>query len=289
MEQEKLGIISTFKNNVMEFINNPEAILAILTQLITAIVIFWVGKKIAKLIAYFVGKALIKADAATILVNFLRNFIYFMLLTVVIITALGQLGIQTTSLLGIIAAAGLAIGLALKDSLSNIASGVMIVIFRPFKIGDFIEVAGHAGTILEIRIFNTILKSGDNKQITIPNGQITSSSIINYSAQENRRIDLVIGVSYDDDLKLAKKIMTDILSNHSLVLKDPAPNVAVIALADSSVNFNVRPWVKTADYWTVYSEVLEQIKVELEAGGCSFPYPQTDVHLHKTDSLSNKV
>lgn len=282
MEQEKLGMIATLKNNITDFINNPDAILAILTQLVLAIVIYWLGKKIAKLLAYFLGKTLTKSGAAPILVNFLRKFIYFLLLTVVIITSLGQLGIQTTSLLGIIAAAGLAIGLALKDSLSNIASGVMIVIFRPFKIGDFIEVAGHAGTILEIRIFNTLLKSGDNKQIIIPNGQITSSSIINYSANKKRRIDLVIGVSYNDDLKLAKKIMLDVLLNHSLVLKDPAPSVAVIALADSSVNFNVRPWVKTEDYWTVYSEVLEQIKEGLEAGGCHLPYPQTDVHLHNT-------
>jgi len=283
MEQENLGIIATLKQNIMAFVNNPDAILAILTQLVVAFAIFWVGKKLAKVITHFVGKALDRAGAAPILNNFLRNFVYYLLLTVVVITALGELGIKTTSLLGIIAAAGLAIGLALKDSLSNIASGVMIVIFRPFKIGDFIEVAGHAGTILEIRIFNTVLKSGDNKQIIIPNGEITSGSIINYSAHEKRRIDHVIGVSYDDDLKVAKKIMLDILTSHPLVLKDPAPSVNVIALADSSVNFNVRPWVKTEDYWTVYSEVLEQIKVGLESGGCNLPYPQTDVHLHNAN------
>ena len=284
MEQENIGIIATLKQNVIAFINNPDAILAIFTKLAIAIIIFWVGKKIARLLAHFLHKALTKSGAAPILTNFLRNFTYYILLTVVIITALGELGIQTTSLLGIIAAAGLAIGLALKDSLSNIASGVMIVMFRPFKIGDFIEVSGQAGTILDIRIFNTVLKSGDNKQITIPNGQITSDSIINYSANETRRIDLVIGISYDDDLKAAKKIMSDILSSHPLVLQDPAPGVSVSALADSSVNFNVRPWVKTSDYWAVYSELLEQLKEGIEAGGCSFPYPQTDVHLHKTGS-----
>ncbi len=284
MQEEKIGIIATIKNNILDFMNDPDAILAILTQFVIALAIFWVGKRLAKLLSYFIGKGLTKSGAAPILVNFLKNFVYFILLAVVIITALGELGIETTSLIGVVAAAGLAIGLALKDSLSNIASGVMIVIFRPFKIGDFIEVAGHAGSVLEIKIFNTVLKSGDNKKITIPNGQITSSSIINYSANETRRIDLVIGVSYDDDLKLAKRIMTDILVSHSLVLKDPAPSVVVSALADSSVNFNVRPWVKTDDYWTVYSDVLEQIKVGLEAAGCNLPYPQTDIHLHSKNT-----
>jgi len=280
MEQENIGLITTIKQNFQEFINDPDAIVAILTQLLTAVVVFWIGKKIAKFIAHLVAKGLTKSGAAPILINFLRNFVYFLLLTVVIITALGELGIKTASLLGVLAAAGLAIGLALKDSLSNIASGVMIVIFRPFKIGDFVEVAGEAGTILEIKIFSTILKSGDNKQITIPNGQITSSTIINYSASETRRIDLVMGVSYDDDLKQAKKIMLNIMLEHPLVLEDPAPKVSIIELAASSVNFNVRPWVKTEDYWTVYSELLEQFKSDLEAGGCHLPYPQTDVHLH---------
>ncbi|MFK8011505.1 MAG: mechanosensitive ion channel family protein [Marinicellaceae bacterium] len=284
MEQENLSIIDTLKQNIMSFVNNPDAILAIVTKVVIAFFIYWIGKKIAKLLSHLVGKALTRSGAAPILINFLKTFIYFLLLTVVIITALGELGIQTTSLLGIIAAAGLAIGLALKDSLSNIASGVMIVFFRPFKIGDFIEVAGHSGTVLEIRIFNTLMKSTDNKQIIIPNGEITTGSIINYSANATRRVDLVVGVSYDDDLKLAKKIMLDILESHELVLKDPAPSVNVIALADSSVNFNVRPWVKTDDYWKVYSDVLEQIKVGLEAGGCNLPYPQRDVHLHQANS-----
>ena len=218
------------------------------------------------------------------LVNFLRNFVYFLLMAFVILTALGELGVKTTSLLGMLAAAGLAIGLALKDSLANIASGVMIVIFRPFRIGDFVEVAGHAGKVMEIKIFNTVLNSGDNKQIIIPNGQITSGSIVNYSANDTRRIDFVIGVSYDDDLKLARNTMLEIMQEHPLVLEDPAPSAAVNNLGASSVDINVRPWVKTEDYWTVHAELLERFKVRLEEVGCSIPYPQTDVHLYKNES-----
>ena len=257
--------------------------MALLSHILSAILIFWIGKKIAKIIANISAKALEKADVDLILVNFTKSFVYFALLATVIIASLGQLGFKTTSLLGIFAAAGLAIGLALKDSLSNFAAGVMLVIFRPFKIGDFVEVAGLSGKIEEIKIFSTVLVTGDNKQITIPNGQITSESIVNYSAKKTRRIDLTIGVSYDDDLKQVKKILTEVVSAHPLVLTDPAPKVALAALADSSVNFTVRPWSNSEDYWTIYSDLLEQMKAALEEGGCSLPYPQTDVYLHQVN------
>lgn len=281
MATNNLGFIETIKNHIAEFINNPDALLALLTQLVTAFLIFWIGKKVARVVANLSGKALEQAKADPILVNFIKSFVYFVLLAAVVIAALSQLGIKTTSLLGMFAAAGLAIGLALKDSLSNFASGLMIVIFRPFKIGDFIEAAGLSGTVEEIKIFNTVLVSGDNKQIIVPNGQITSGSIVNYSAKKTRRIDIVIGVSYDDDLKLVKKILTEVVLAHPLVLSEPKPKVALAALADSSVNFNVRPWSKTEDYWTIYSDLLEQMKAALEEGGCSLPYPQTDVHIHQ--------
>ena len=284
LEQDNVGIIATLKQQITAFINNPDAILAILTKVAIALVIFWVGKRVAKIIVHFLVKGLKKSGAAPMLVNFLRNFVYFLLMAFVILTALGELGVKTTSLLGMLAAAGLAIGLALKDSLANIASGVMIVIFRPFRIGDFVEVAGHAGKVMEIKIFNTVLNSGDNKQIIIPNGQITSGSIVNYSANDTRRIDFVIGVSYDDDLKLARNTMLEIMQEHPLVLEDPAPSAAVNNLGASSVDINVRPWVKTEDYWTVHAELLERFKVRLEEVGCSIPYPQTDVHLYKNES-----
>ena len=281
MPTETLGFIQAIKNHIADFINNPDAILAVLTQLLSALLIFWIGKKIARIIANVSAKALAKSEADLILINFVKSFVYFALLASVIIAALSQLGVKTTSLLGMFAAAGLAIGLALKDSLSNFAAGVMLVIFRPIKIGDFVEVAGLAGQIEEIKIFSTVLVTGDNKQITIPNGQITSGSIVNYSAKKTRRIDLSIGVSYDDDLKVVKKTLNDVVNAHPLVLKEPAPKVALAELADNSVNFNVRPWSKTEDYWTIYSDLLEQMKTSLEEAGCSLPYPQTDVHIHR--------
>lgn len=283
MEQESLGIIETLKLNIMGFINNPEAIIAILTKIVTAVIIYWVGKKIAAFIANMVAKGLKKAEADQILINFLRSFIYFVLLAAIVVAALGQLGIKTTSLLGMLAAAGLAIGLALKDSLSNFASGVMIVIFRPFKLGDFVEVAGVSGKIEEIRIFSTFVVTGDNKLVIIPNGQITSDSIINHSAKSERRVDIPMGVSYEDDLKSARNIMMDIMHEHPLILENPAPSILMTELADSSVNFSVRPWAKTGDYWVVYSDLLEQFKAGLEAGGCNLPYPQTDIHLHNAN------
>ena len=283
MDQDNISLIQTLKQNVLGFINNPEAILAIITKLVTALLIYWIGKKVAKLISYFVAKALKKSQADPILINFLKNFVYFVLMAAVIIAALGHIGIKTTSLLAMLAAAGLAIGLALKDSLSNFASGVMIVIFRPFKIGDLVEVAGQTGKVEEIKIFSTIITTGDNKLIIIPNGQITSDAIVNHSAKPIRRVDIAMGVSYDDDLKKARNIMMNVMQEHPLILKEPAASILMTELADSSVNFSVRPWAKTGDYWSVYGDLLEQFKAELEAGGCNLPYPQTDVHLHKVN------
>lgn len=281
MDQEKIGIVETLKQNVMGFIDNPEAIIALITKLVTAFLIYWIGKKIARFVSNMAAKGLTRSGSDPILVNFLKNFVYFVLLAAVIVAALGQLGIKTTSLLGMLAAAGLAIGLALKDSLSNFASGVMIVIFRPFKLGDLVEVAGQSGKVEEIKIFSTYIVTTDNKLVIIPNGQITSDSIVNHSAKSIRRVDIAMGVGYDDDLKKARSIMMEIMEKHALTLKDPAPSILMTELADSSVNFSVRPWAKTEDYWTVYGDMLEQFKEGLEAGGCNIPYPQTDVHLHK--------
>jgi small conductance mechanosensitive channel len=199
----------------------------------------------------------------------------------VILAALDTLGVNVTSLMVIVSAAGLAIGLALKDSLGNFASGVMIIVFRPFTKGDFVEVAGVAGKIEEVKIFNTVLTTPDNKQITLPNGLITADPITNYSALEVRRVDLVIGVGYDDDLKLAREVITRVVTSHEKVLDEPSFNIFVSELADSSVNFNVRPWCKTEHYWDVYGDLLEQLKIELDAAGLNIPYPQTDVHLHQ--------
>ncbi len=281
MEENEVSFIDQIKTYFNEFINNPEALIGIATKLVLALLIFWIGRRIARWISNLTGKGLAKSGNDPILVNFLKNLVYYVILVVVIITALGQLGVQTTSLIAVMGAAGLAIGLALKDSLSNFASGVMLVMFRPFKLGDIVEVSGVAGKVQEIRIFSTIIKTPDNRELIVPNGLITSDVITNLTSQGNRRIDLVIGVSYDDDIKKAKQIIEDTLNANELVLKDPAVSVFLLELADSSINFAVRPWAKAADYWTVHGQVLEQLKYNLEAGGCSFPYPQQDVHMHQ--------
>jgi len=198
-----------------------------------------------------------------------------------VIAAIGQLGVQTTPLVAVLGAAGLAVGLALQGSLSNFASGVMLVLFRPFTKGDFVEAGGTSGSVNEVGMFNTTLTTPDNRRVIVPNNQITSSVITNFSANATRRIDLLIGVDYSNDLKVARATMEKVVKAHPKVLEEPAPAVLLMELADSSVNFAVRPWVATPDFWVVRNELLEQIKAELEAAGCSIPFPQRDVHLHQ--------
>ncbi len=199
----------------------------------------------------------------------------------IIIAAMGQLGTETASLVAISAAAGLAIGLALQGSLANFASGVMLIIFRPLKVGDFVEAGGATGTVREIGIFTSILSSPDNKKIYVPNANLTGAKIINYSAFGTRRIDLVAGVSYGDSLDLVKATLEQILAEDDRILTDPAPTIAVLELADSSVNFAVRPWVKEEDYWDVRFDTQEKIKQRFDEKGISIPFPQQDVHLIK--------
>jgi len=256
-------------------------------KIILALVIYVIGKWVAKKVANIARKLMVGRDADPTLVNFLCNIVYAVLLVAVILAALDTVGLPVTSLLAVVGAAGLAIGLALKDSLGNFAAGVMLVMFRPFSKGDVVEVAGVAGKVDEVRIFSTILTTADNKQITIPNGQVAADTITNYTAKDMRRVDMVFGVGYDDDLKVAREVLTRVCSGHPKVLDDPALNIFVLNLGDSSVDFAVRPWVKTEDYWTVWGDVLEQAKVELEAAGCNIPYPQTDVHLHHQNPLTD--
>jgi small conductance mechanosensitive channel len=201
------------------------------------------------------------------------------LMVFVVLTAVSALGVPTTNFLAIVGAAGLAIGLALKDSLSNFSSGVMLVFFRPFKVGDYIEAAGVAGTVNSIAIFNTVIKTPDNRVITVPNSLIYGDAITNFSAENTRRIDLVIGIGYDDDVQRAKALIQGVLSNEDRVLDDPAPTIMTLELGDSSVNIAVRPWVKTSEYWPVRGELLERIKKALEDSGLSIPYPQRDLHI----------
>jgi len=252
-----------------------------LINIAIAIGIVFVGRIVVKWIVKLIRKLMVRADLDPILVNFAGSIANAVLMLFVLIAALDRLGVDTTSFIALLGAAGLAVGLALKDSLQNFAAGVMMIIFRPFKLGDFIEAGGVTGVVEKISVFSTIMKTGDNREIIVPNGQIYAGAITNYSAKETRRIDMVFGIGYDDDMLKAKQIMEDILANHESVLADPAPAVAVAELADSSVNFNVRPWVNSADYWGVRSNLIEQIKLAFDKEGISIPYPQMDIHTDK--------
>lgn len=248
-------------------------------KVIAAIAIFVIGKWIAKRVVKVAKNVMKKGNVDETLVSFSGNILYALALAFVVIASLNQLGVETTSLAAVIAAAGLAIGLALQGSLSNLAAGVMIILFRPFKIGDYIEAAGTAGTVEDISIFTTILRTPDNKQVIIPNNAITSDNITNYSTKPERRVDLLIGVGYGDDLAKVKKVLTKIVSEDDRVLEDKDVVIAVSELGDSSVNLVVRPWVKSENYWPVKFDLTEKIKVTFDKEGISIPYPQRDLHV----------
>ena len=246
-----------------------------------AALIFLVGRWAAKMAANGIDKMMEKAGVDATLTHFLHNVVYSALLIAVIIAAVDQLGIKTTSFLAILGAAGLAVGLALQSSLANFSSGIMLILFRPFKVGDFVEAGGTTGTVEQINVFNTVMKTGDNREIIVPNAQIFGGTITNFSAKATRRIDLVIGIGYDDNIGTAKQIIEDILSADERILKEPAPVILVLELGASSVDLAVRPWVRKEDYSATRGDLLENIKTGLEEGGCSLPYPQQDVHLYK--------
>jgi len=246
-----------------------------------ALLIFIVGRILVKMVNKVLHNLLIRAKMDTMLVDFVAAIANAALLLFVIIAAVDQLGVDTTSLIALIGAAGLAVGLALQGSLQNFASGVMLIVFRPFKPGDFVEAGGTTGTVEQVSIFHTVLKTPDNREVIVPNGPIYSGTITNYSAKKERRIDMVFGIGYGDDIKKAKEIFWELLKADERILEDPAPTVAVSELADSSVNFVVRPWVKTADYWAVKFDYTENIKLTFDAKGVSIPFPQMDVHLEK--------
>lgn len=249
------------------------------TAILGALLILIFGKMIAKALTRLSRKLMEKQNIDPTITSFLSNIIYGMLFAMVIVAAIGTLGIETTSVAAVIAAAGLAIGLALQGSLSNLAAGVMIIAFRPFRIGDYIEAAGTAGTVEEVNIFTTHLKTPDNKAVIVPNGPIIDGTITNYSAKPTRRVDMVVGVSYGDDLRKVRAVLEDIINNESRIIGDPETQIAVSELADSSVNFVVRPWVKSEDYWNVKFDLTEAIKTRFDAEGISIPFPQRDLHL----------
>lgn len=251
-------------------------------KVLVAIVIFYVGRLIARAVTRGLRKVMQSQEVDKILESFFCNLVYWALMVFVIIAAINQIGVQTTSLIAVMGAAGLAVGLALQGSLANFAAGVLIVIFRPYRVGDYVEAAGIAGSVLQVQILTTVLKTPDNKQIVVPNGQIMGSIITNYSANETRRVDMTVGVSYDDDLDKVRNTIRELIDADERILKDPECVVAVSELADSSVNFVVRPWVKTADYWNVKFDLTEAIKKRFDKEGISIPYPQQDVHIYNT-------
>jgi len=250
-------------------------------NIVTAIAIFVIGKWVANLITKAVRTLMQKQEIDKTLETFVSNLVRMVLMVFVIIAAIGAVGIQTTSLIAVLGAAGLAVGLALQGSLSNFAAGVLIVLFRPYKVGDWVEAAGISGAVVSVQILTTILKTGDNKEVIVPNSQIMNSVITNYSANDTRRVDMVVGVSYDDNLDKVRKTIEEIIAADERVLDDPACQIAVSELADSSVNFVVRPWVETANYWAVMFDLTETIKKRFDEEGISFPFPQQDVHLYK--------
>jgi small conductance mechanosensitive channel len=248
-------------------------------NIIGAILIFIVGKWLSRKIANLLAKLMEKSDVDHTLINFLTNLIYYTLVVLVVIAAVGRLGVNTTSFLNIVGAAGLAVGLALKDSLSNFAAGVMLVLFRPFTIGDVVSTAGITAKVEKITIFNTLFCTPDNQLVIVPNNKIISDIITNINVKDTRRIDFVVGISYSDDMTQAKTILERLAGEDSRILKDPATTIAVAELADSSVNLVFRPWVKTSDYWDVKFDLTEKIKNALDEAGISIPFPQQDVHL----------
>ncbi|MCP4187353.1 MAG: mechanosensitive ion channel [Gammaproteobacteria bacterium] len=250
-------------------------------KIVIAIAIFIIGKIIARMISNLLQKALQSSGTDPMLVKFLGSISYTVLLIAVLLAAVDSLGVNVTSLMAILGAAGLAVGLALKDSLSNFAAGVMIIIFRPFNIGDFITAGGTSGVVDEINLFVTLMHTGDNQRIIVPNSAILSSNITNTSALPTRRIDLVIGIGYDDNIGQARDIIMAILNADERILKEPGAGVTVAELGDSSINLNVRPWVNAEDYWSVRPDLLENIKIRLDEAGISIPYPQQDVHMHE--------
>ncbi len=250
-------------------------------KILIAIAILIIGRLAAGIVKSVVKKAAKKANTETTVTGFIANISYVATLIFFVIAALRQLGIETNSLVAVLGAAGLAIALALQGSLSNFAAGFLVILFKPFKAGDYIEGGGVGGTVKEIQIFTTVLTTPDNKKVIVPNSKLTTDNIINYTTEETRRIDLVVGVGYNDDLKKVKETLTDILSHYSEILPEPAPVIAVSNLGDSSVDFVVRPWVKTQDYWDVRFRLNEEIKNRFDDEDITIPFPQRDVHVFK--------
>ena len=255
---------------------------SIFLGILAGILIFWIGRWFAKLVTRYTSRSMERAHVDRMAIRFLQTVVYFGVMGAVVIAALNAAGLHTTSLTALLASAGVAIGLALKDSLSNLASGVMILLFRPYTINNYVDAAGTSGLVEEVQIFNTILRTPDNVKVIVPNSAVINNNISNYSAYEKRRVDLVVGIGYEDNLGQARDTLMDLMQSHPMVLQEPGPTVDVLELADSSVNLAVRSWVQGEDYWQVRSDLLEQIKLRFDEAGINIPYPQQDIYLHQS-------
>ncbi|ORT52115.1 mechanosensitive ion channel protein [Vibrio sp. qd031] len=278
-----MDVVDTVADATTWVADNSDLLIGYGVNIITAILILFIGNLVAKGVGRSIGRLLTKRNLDPAVVEFLSAMVRYLLFVIFLIAALGRIGVQTASVVAVIGAAGLAVGLALQGSLSNFAAGVLIVGFRPFKSGDYVEVGGVAGSVEAIQIFQTVLKSPDNKMVVVPNAAVIGGAITNYSRHDTRRIDHVIGVSYSADLKKTKEVIHKILEADERILKEPGIQIGVVALADSSVNFVVRPWVRTEDYWNVYFDTLQAIKEGLDGEGIEIPFPQMDVHLNKPE------
>jgi len=258
-----------------------EQVILYLPKVVSAILVLIFGLMAIGSLTRFVDKAMRKSKVDISLRGFLRNLFKISLKVILFITVIAMFGIQMTSFITLLGAAGLAVGLALQGSLANFAGGVLILLFKPFEVGHYIKAQGYSGTVDQIRIFNTILKTPDNKTIIIPNGPLSNGSLINYSVENKRRVDFSFGVGYDDDLQKAQKILKKIVKGHKKVLQDPEPFVRIGELGDSSVNFTVRVWTKLSDYWDVHFDIIETVKSEFDKNKISIPYPQMDIHMSK--------
>ncbi|EGR0479387.1 small-conductance mechanosensitive channel MscS [Vibrio cholerae] len=285
MAGESIGveapIVESFNQVNTWLTNNSDLLIQYGVNVISAILILFIGNLVVKGVAGSVANVLKKKEMDKAVVEFIHGLVRYTLFIIVLIAALSRIGVQTASVVAVIGAAGLAVGLALQGSLSNFAAGVLIVAFRPFKSGDYVEIGGVAGSVDSIQIFQTVLKSPDNKMVVVPNSAVIGGAITNYSRYETRRVDMVIGVSYKSDLQKTKRVLRETLEKDPRILKDPDITIGVLTLADSSINFVVRPWCKTADYWAVYFDSMQAIKEALDANGIEIPFPQMDVHLNK--------
>ena len=255
-------------------------------NVLAAVATLVLGWFAAKIVVGLLRRSLKRADVDQTLIKFIGSLAYMGIMLLVVIATLGRLGVNTTSFAAVIAAAGLAIGLAFQGTLSNFASGVLLIVFRPFKVGDFVEAGGVSGTVQEVQVFSTVLHTPDNKKVIVGNASIGGDAITNYSANDTRRVDMVFGIGYADDIPKARRILEGILAADEHILSDPEPSIFVVELADSSVNLATRPWVATPDYWAVYGDVTERVKLAFDAEGVSIPFPQTDVHLVPVDGAA---